>query len=69
MSSISKRIKIKQRQAAIKSLRELANRIETGQLKVISQGMWNGATQDMWNFHIEMQENPIPVLSETLSED
>lgn len=67
MSTITKRTKDRRRKVAVTALRELATRIETGQLIVISQGMWKGATSDKWNFHLEMQENPVPVLSETLS--
>lgn len=69
MSSISKIINDKRKKTATKALRELAKRIETGQLRVKDQGLWNGVTPDLWIFRIELQENPVAVPAETLSED
>ena len=56
----------RRKQAAINALRELARRIECGELKVLSQGLWPGATSNVWNFHLEVVDQDV---IQTLSQD
>lgn len=69
MSKISQRFNDKRKTTAINALRELATKLETGQLVVANQGLWPGATPNVWNFHLEVREADVEVLAETLRDN
>ena len=65
--SITKRFNEKKKKEAVNALCALVDKITTGQLLIVDQGFWNGATTDQWIFRLELKENPVPALSEELS--
>ena len=49
----------KKTRTAPEVMKELVRRIERGELRVVTHGLWPGATPNVWNYHVEVVDQAV----------